>query len=158
MSQAAYPSAGVVARGPRWHARWALAAFLVTALVTRTITTTLRLRGAGTEGGLMIDGLHIHHMVFGLIILAVLTFMMLLHAGEGGPWGNRTWVPILFGVGWALVLDESALIISLADVYWEQLGDLSYWIMGAFALALLIAAIWGPEGPDASESSRGAPR
>lgn len=134
-----------VLRGPRWHARWALAAFLITAVITRTITTTLRLRGAGTEGGLMVDGLHIHHMVFGLIILAVLTFMMLLHAGEGDRWGDRAWVPILFGVGWALVLDESALIISLADVYWEPLGDLSYWIMGAFALALLIASIWAPE-------------
>lgn len=145
MMKAADRTATGVSRGPRWHARWALAAFLVTALATRAITTTLHLRGAGTEGGLMIDGLHIHHMVFGLIILAVLTFMMLLHAGEGGRWGNRPWVPILFGVGWALVLDESALIISLADVYWEPLGDLSYWIMGAFALALLIASVWAPK-------------
>lgn len=148
MSQVA-PSAGVVARGPRWHARWALAAFLVTALVTRTITTVLRLRGAGTEGGLMIDGLHIHHMVFGLVILAALTFTMLLHAGQPGLWGNRPWVPILFGVGWALVLDESALIVSLSDVYWEPLGDLSYVFLGAFALALLVAAIWAPERSDA---------
>ena len=158
MAQVADRTASVASRGPRWHARWALAAFVVTALVTRTITTMLRLRGAGTEGGLMIDGLHIHHMVFGLILLAVLTFMMLLHAGDAGPWGNRRWVPILFGVGWALVLDESALIISLADVYWEPLGDLSYWIMGAFALALLIAAIWAPEGSDTSAGSTGAPR
>lgn len=145
MGQVVDPTPGVVTRGPRWHARWALVAFVVTALVTRVVTTTLRLRGAGTEGGLMIDGLHIHHMVFGLIILTVLSFMMLLHTGQGGPWGERRWVPILFGVGWALVLDESALIISLADVYWEPLGDLSYWIMGAFALALLIAAIWAPQ-------------
>lgn len=158
MTQRVDPTPGVVTRGPRWHARWALAAFLVTALVTRAITTTLRLRGAGTEGGLMIDGLHIHHMVFGLIILAVLTFMMLLHAGQGGPWGNRAWVPILFGVGWALILDESALIVSLADVYWEPLGDLSYWVMGAFALALLVAAIWAPERSDASEALDDTPR
>lgn len=158
MAQVADSPPGVGTRGPRWHARWALAAFIVTALVTRTITTVLRLRGAGTEGGLMIDGLHIHHMVFGLIILAVLTFMMLLHSGEGGRWGNRPWVPILFGIGWALVLDESALIVSLADVYWEPLGDLSYWVMGAFCLALLIAAIWAPERSDASEGSRRAPR
>ena len=158
MAQWVDPTPGVVTRGPRWHARWALAAFVVTALVTRTITTALRLRGAGTEGGLMIDGLHIHHMVFGLIILAVLTFLMLLHAGEGGPWGNRVWVPVLFGVGWALVLDESALIISLADVYWEPLGDLSYWIMGGFALALVVAALWAPERSDASAGPSGTPR
>lgn len=145
MAQAVDPTPSVVSRGSRWHARWALVAFVATAFVTRVITTTLHLRGAGTEGGLVIDGLHIHHMVFGLIILAVVTFMMLLHTGRDGPWGNRHWVPILFGVGWALVLDESALIISLADVYWEPLGDLSYWVMGAFALALLIAATWAPK-------------
>lgn len=82
MGQVVDPTPGVVTRGPRWHARWALVAFVVTALVTRVVTTTLRLRGAGTEGGLMIDGLHIHHMVFGLIILTVLSFMMLLHTGS----------------------------------------------------------------------------
>lgn len=135
---------GVVDRTPRWRARWALAAFIVTALVTRAITLTLHLRGAGKDGGLIIFGLHIHHMVFGLIILAVLTFAFVLFLGEVTRWGNQAWPPILFGVGWALVLDESALILTLEDVYWQPLGDLSYWVMGLFALALLIASIWAP--------------
>jgi len=136
---------GVIDRTPRWRARWALAAFVVTALVTRAITVTLRVRGAGKDGGLIIAGLHIHHMVFGLIILAILTFLFVLFLGEATRWGNQAWPPILFGVGWALVLDESALILALADVYWQPLGDLSYWVMGIFALALLIAAIWAPD-------------
>lgn len=131
-------------RTPRWRARWALAAFVVTALITRAITLTLHLRGAGTEGGLIIAGLHIHHMVFGLIILIALTFMFVLFMGEATRWSNQAWPAILFGVGWALVLDESALILSLADVYWQPLGDLSYWAMGLFALALLGASIWAP--------------
>ena len=134
----------MVDRNPRWRARWALAAFVVTALITRGITVTLHLRGAGTDGGLIVAGLHIHHMVFGLLILIALTFMFVLFMGEATRWSNQAWPSILFGVGWALVLDEAALILSLSDVYWEPLGDLSYWVMGLFALALLVASIWAP--------------
>lgn len=136
---------GVPDRTPRWRARWALAAFVVTAIVTRVITVTLHLRGAGTEGGLIVAGLHIHHMIYGLAILLVLTFMFVLFIGESTRWANRPWPPILFGAAWALVLDETALILSLDDVYWQPLGDLSYWVMGGFALALLIASIWAPD-------------
>jgi len=132
-------------RTPRWRARWALAAFVVTALITRAITLTLHLRGAGTDGGLIVFGLHIHHMVFGLLLLLALTFMFVLFLGESTRWSNRAWPPILFGVGWALILDEAALILSLEDVYWQPLGDLSYVVLGLFALALLAAAIWAPD-------------
>jgi len=134
----------VTDRSPRWRARWALAAFVVTALITRAITVTLHLRGAGTDGGLIIAGLHIHHMVFGLLILIALTFMFVFFMGEATRWSNRAWPSILFGVAWALVLDESALILALSDVYWQPLGDLSYWAMGIFALALVVASIWAP--------------
>lgn len=118
---------------------------MVTALITRAITLTLHLRGAGTDGGLIILGLHIHHMVFGLLLLLALTFMFVLFLGESTRWSNRAWPPILFGVGWALILDEAALILSLEDVYWQPLGDLSYVVLGLFALALLAAAIWAPD-------------
>lgn len=136
---------GVVDRTPRWRARWALAAFVATALVTRGVTVFLRARGAGKDGGLIIAGLHIHHMVFGLIILAALTFLFVLYMGEATRWGNQAWPPILFGVGWALVLDEAALILALDDVYWQPLGDLSYLAMGLFAIALVVASIWAPD-------------
>jgi hypothetical protein len=138
----------VADRTPRWRARWALAAFVVTAVITRAITVFLQMRGAGTEGGLIIAGLHIHHMVYGLLILIALTFMFVLFIGEHTRWANRPWPPILFGVGWALVLDEAALILALEDVYWQPLGDLSYWAMGAFAAALLVASFWAPTRED----------
>ena len=38
-------------------------------LVTRGITTVLHYRGAGPNGGIVIGGVHIHHMVFGIILL-----------------------------------------------------------------------------------------
>jgi hypothetical protein len=135
----------LVDRTPRWRARWALAAFVVTAVITRAITLTLHLRGAGSEGGLMVGGLHIHHMVFGLIILIALTIMFVLFMGEATRWSNRAWPSILFGMGWALVLDEFALILSLSDVYWQPLGDLSYAALVLFGLVLLAAALWAPD-------------
>ncbi len=134
-----------VDRTPRWRARWALAAFVVTAVITRAITLTLHVRGAGTEGGLVIGGLHIHHMVFGLIVLIALTVMFVLFMGEATRWSNQAWPSILFGMGWALVLDEFALILSLSDVYWQPLGDLSYVALVLFGLVLLAAAVWAPD-------------
>lgn len=110
-------------RDPRTPIRWALAAFVVTAVVTRTITLALHLRGAGENGGLMIGGTHIHHMVFGLIILAIVTVIWLVRQGAANPNPLPALEPILFGIAWALILDESALIINLSDVYWTAFGE-----------------------------------
>lgn len=111
-------------------------AFLVTEIITRTITTTLHLRGAGSDGGLIIGGVHIHHMVFGLVILAVISVTWLVRQESPNPRALPTWQPILFGIAWALVLDESALILNLDDVYWAPQGDESYFFIGIFALVL----------------------
>ena len=110
-------------RDPRTPIRWALAAFVVTAVITRTITLVLHIRGAGENGGLMIGGTHIHHMVFGLIILAIVTVSWLVRQGDVPPRPSPTWQPIAFGIAWALILDESALIINLSDVYWTSFGE-----------------------------------
>lgn len=109
--------AGTRDRGP---ARWALAAFVVTFTITRIITSVLHIRGDGSSGGLMLNGLHIHHMVWGLMILGIVGFTWLARPGRPGP---ARWQSICLGVGWALVLDELALIINLRDVYWTPLGD-----------------------------------
>ncbi len=132
----------------RWRARWMLAAFVVTWAVTRAITTTLHLRGAGADGGLLVGGVHVHHMVFGLIGLAVLTGAWLLGARWMRDGSMSRLGPIVAGVAWALVLDEFALLLNLADVYWLPEG---YESLGAVALAtlmLMTAAIWAPaKGP-----------
>lgn len=74
-----------VAHDSRWYARRALVAYLVTIAITRGITTVLHLRGAGADGDVIIDGIHIHHMVFGLTILVILTFGELLILGARRP-------------------------------------------------------------------------
>jgi hypothetical protein len=121
-----------------------LAAFVITWVITRAITTTLHLRGAGADGGLLVGGVHIHHMVFGLAGLAVLSGAWLLGAGwmrDGSP--SRLG-PILAGVSWALVLDELALLLNLADVYWLPDGYESLVAVAVSALLLAAASIWAP--------------
>jgi hypothetical protein len=117
-------------RGP---ARWALAAFILTFTVTRVVTTALHIRGDGTSGGLMLNGVHIHHMVWGLIILGIVGFTWLARPDRRSP---ARWQSVCLGIGWALVLDELALIINLRDVYWTPLGDESF-----VAVAVTIVAL-----------------
>jgi hypothetical protein len=64
---------------------------------------------------------HIHHFVPG-ILLALLT--------GGASIGLRherldEWLALPFGAGAALILDETALLIELNDVYWSDKGVLS---------------------------------
>jgi hypothetical protein len=105
----------------------------VTFTVTRVVTSVLHIRGDGTSGGLMVNGVHIHHMVWGLIILGIVGFTWLARPGRTSP---ARWQSIGLGIGWALVLDELALIINLRDVYWTPLGDESF-----VAVALTIAGL-----------------
>src|SRR5512142_1811754 len=91
----------------------AAVAFLLTWLVARLVTHTLLSSRGG--GGLQIGSLHIHHVVFGLVLL--------LAAGELDVLGVRPRTrAVLFGIGAALALDEFALILNLADVYWQPQG------------------------------------
>lgn len=99
----------------------ALVAFLLTLLVTRFITRTIR-SGKGPFQNVSAGGTHIHHVVPGLILLLI-GGLLALGATEGGFWRHAA--GILFGIGAALVLDEFAMILHLDDVYWAAEGRLS---------------------------------
>jgi hypothetical protein len=86
------------------------------------------------------SGLHIHHMVPGLILTLATGYLGLnLPAPRPTPL-----LAIVFGIGAALVLDEFALILRLADVYWEPAGRES---IDAVVLAGGIAILYliGPD-------------
>lgn len=74
-------------------------------------------------GNVTPGGLHIHHVVFGLVLMSL--------GGIGGlaVRDNASLaaaaLAALFGVGAALVLDEFALVLHLDDVYWTRQGRLS---------------------------------
>ena len=67
-------------------------------------------------------GLHVHHMVIG-VVLMVVTGLVLIAVSPEGLWLQLC--ALAFGAGVALTLDEFALILRLQDVYWTSEGRLS---------------------------------
>jgi hypothetical protein len=109
-------------------------AFLATFLVARVVTHTLLESHGG--GGLEIGGLHIHHVVFGIVLLqfgALLDFADALRRSRA----------IILGIGGALVLDEFALVLNLADVYWTPPGRESVDAVIIFSSLLVLVAVGG---------------
>ncbi|MER5312583.1 hypothetical protein ABT034_32940 [Streptomyces sp. NPDC002773] len=96
----------------------ALTSFVVTFLVTRTVTRLIR-AGKGPFGNVSSGGLHIHHVVPGVVLTVI--------GGFGAVGSDRHGVggvvfAVVFGIGAGLVLDEFALILHLDDVYWTDQG------------------------------------
>jgi hypothetical protein len=91
------------------------------------------------------DGRHIHHLVFGIIILLGVGYGWLADIGTGEDDSSlllSRLMSILYGVGAALTLDEFALWLNLKDVYWSPQGRSSIDAVILFG-ALLAAGSWG---------------
>lgn len=99
----------------------ALAALVVTFLVTRSITRMIR-AGRGPFRNVNPGGMHIHHVVPGVVLMVIGGFGAIFV--EGGVVAESV-VAVVFGMGTGLVLDEFALILHLHDVYWSEQGRTS---------------------------------
>jgi hypothetical protein len=140
---------------------WCLIAFILTFFITRSITRYIRAtadrtgprkwwqpRNISGKGGT-----HIHHAVFGVILVLLSGVAMISMAVDGGV-REFTVAAVLFGIGAALVLDEFALILHLEDVYWSEDGRTSVdavfvavavaglLVMGFNPLSLFDVGIW----------------
>jgi hypothetical protein len=113
-----------------------LASFTVTFGITRAITWTIREHGGlGPIKNVVVGKRHIHHFIpGGLISLAAGGVAI----GSQGSELDR-YLAVPFGVGVALVLDESALLLELEDVYWTEEGVVSVQIV--FAAIAFLAAV-----------------
>jgi hypothetical protein len=112
-----------------------LAGFTVTFGITRWITWMIRTRGGiGPIKDVKVGSRHIHHFIPGGVLSLAAGGVAI---GMKGSDFDR-YLAIPFGVGVALVLDESALLLELEDVYWTEEGVLSVQIVFA-AIALLAA-------------------
>jgi hypothetical protein len=92
-----------------------------------------------------VGGRHIHHLVFGIIILLLAGYGWLCEVGNGSDRSSifvGRLMSILYGVGAALTLDEFALWLNLRDVYWAREGRSSIDAVILFG-ALLAAGAWG---------------
>ncbi|HEV2276433.1 MAG TPA: hypothetical protein VGR96_19830 [Acidobacteriaceae bacterium] len=90
-------------------------------------------------------GRHIHHLVWGILILLVVGYGFLLEVGDGDTplsiFASRL-LSILYGVGAALTLDEFAMWLNLQNDYWSRQGRESIDAVILFGGLLAIGA-WG---------------
>ncbi|QIP86863.1 hypothetical protein GLX30_25750 [Streptomyces sp. Tu 2975] len=113
----------------------ALASFVVTFLLTRMVTRLIR-AGRGPFKNVTPGGMHIHHVVPGVVLTVVGGFGAV---GSGRHGVGAAVCAVVFGMGAGLVLDEFALLLHLDDVYWTEEGRKSVEVVVlAAALAGLV--------------------
>ncbi|MDO0928037.1 hypothetical protein QQY24_22470 [Streptomyces sp. TG1A-8] len=115
----------------------ALAAFVLTFLVTRAVTRLIR-AGRGPFGNVRAGGLHIHHVVPGVVLTVVGGFGAVASERHGA--GGAV-AAVVFGIGAGLLLDEFALVLHLDDVYWSEEGrkSVEVVVLTAALVGLLLA-------------------
>jgi hypothetical protein len=117
--------------------------FFVTFGLTRFLTQVYRKHDDPLQ--VTIGGIHVHHLVWGILLLIVVGYMWLIQMGtergEGLVSLGRV-TALLYGVGAALTLDEFALWLNLKDVYWEREGRASVDVAIMYG-ALVSAGLWG---------------
>jgi hypothetical protein len=106
------------------------AALVLTFAFIRFSVRMIRAQVRWWPGNVQPGGLHIHHVVFGVVFMIIggVTVMSLADSQRSLGDSQRGWVSAaaaLFGIGTALVLDEFALILHLKDVYWSEHGRTS---------------------------------
>jgi hypothetical protein len=116
-------------------------AFLVTFAIVRGITLMIRAGVGPFHNVVAAGGLHIHHLVWGILLPLVVGYVWLLEVGVGSSW-IASLTAIAFGIGAALTLDEFALWLNLSDVYWQSKGRESIDAVLIFG-GVLSAGLWG---------------
>ena len=130
---------------PRRRLFLASVSFFITFLFVRLLVAAIT-HHVGPFGWVMMGGRHIHHLVWGILLLLVTGHLMLAEFGNGctpaSIFASRL-ISILFGMGAALTLDEFALWLNLdPQAYWTHEGRASIDAVVLFG-ALLAVSSWG---------------
>jgi hypothetical protein len=128
-------------------------AFIAAFAFIRFSVRMIRAQVKWWPGNVTPGGVHIHHAVFGLVLMCI--------GGVGGLAAQDSdsgWAAVaaaLLGIGMALLLDEFALVFFLKDVYWSEQGRLSVEVVFvAIALCGLAMLGWVPAGFDPGPAGR----
>jgi hypothetical protein len=130
----------------RPHRRMFLASvsFFITFLAVRLLVASIQ-HHIGPFQYVTMGGTHIHHLVWGILILLGVGYGYLNEVGSlptpTSIFASRL-MAILYGVGAALTLDEFALWLNLANVYWSRQGRESIDAVVLFG-SLLAIGTWG---------------
>jgi hypothetical protein len=122
---------------------WMFLAILLTFLIARFVTRTIR-SGSGGRAGLgnvSIGGNHIHHQVFGILIIIGTGIVLISQEPHGAGLDAAAAV---FGIGVGLTVDEFALWLHLEDVYWTEQGRKS--VDAIFCVLVITGALIGGVG------------
>ena len=117
--------------------------FFLTFGVARVITHASRVRVGSLQ--LWVGGIHVHHLVWGILLLLLVGYAWLIQVGTGTKGSSLLAgriTAVLYGAGAALTLDEFALWLNLQDVYWEREGRASLDAVALFG-ALVSVGLWG---------------
>ena len=118
--------------------------FFTAVLVVRGMTVAIHYN-FGPFHDISMGGRHIHHLVWGILLLLLSGYGWLLEVGTGAQ-GSLQWVgrlmSMVYGVAAALTLDEFALWLNLRDVYWQREGRESFEAMALFG-GLLAIGVFG---------------
>src|SRR5579863_10017776 len=130
---------------PRRRMFIASVSFFITFLGVRLLVR-LVLHNEGPFQWVTVRGLHIHHLVWGILILLLVGYGWLLDLGRSHSplsiFFSRL-MSVGYGVGAALTLDEFALWLNLEpDAYWNHEGRLSIDAVILFGSLLSVGA-WG---------------
>jgi len=130
---------------PRRRMFIASVSFLFTFVGVRFLVRLI-MSNVGPFEWVMVRGLHIHHLVWGILILLLVGYGWLLDLGRSHSplsiFFSRL-MAVSYGVGAALTLDEFALWLNLEpNIYWASAGRLSIDAIIFFG-ALLGMGAWG---------------
>ena len=98
--------------------------FVVTFGIVRAMANLAR-NNIGPFHYVELDGLHIHHLVWGILLLLLVGYGWLAEIGNGESDSSAFMgrlMSLLYGAGAAMTLDEFALWLNLKDVYWARQG------------------------------------
>jgi hypothetical protein len=130
---------------PRQRMFLSSVSFLITFVGVRVLVHRI-VSHEGHMQWVTVRGMHIHHLVWGILILLLVGYGWLLDLG----WSNSHMsiffgrlMAVSYGVGAALTLDEFALWLSMEpDAYWTHEGRLSIDAVVIFGAILAVGA-WG---------------
>jgi hypothetical protein len=130
---------------PRQRMFLASVAFLLTFVGCRSLVWLI-VNNDGPFDWVVVHGRHIHHLVWGILILLLVGYGWLLDLGRSHSplsiFFSRL-MSVSYGVGAALTLDEFAIWLDLEpDAYWSRTGRLSIDAIIVFGSLLAVSA-WG---------------
>src|SRR6266581_3490946 len=120
--------------------------FFLTFAGVRALTFSIH-HNLGPFHDIAMGGRHIHHLVWGILLLLAVGYGWLVEVGTGSESSSLFMsglMSLLYGAGAALTLDEFALWLNLRDVYWVREGRASIDAVVLFGSLLWIGLLGKP--------------